>query len=150
MSQWPNKIILSLVCCGSVAVWLMTDWRLMKCQTLSSSANLHKLRRIQNSLARIVTGKHRHEHIKPALTRLHTGCPSNTVSTSNPQSSPSMFLPHNRNRTSPMPVWQKLVDVCDWLTYGHVLYCGPGISFSQTILGDQRLQTGLFTLICYY
>ena len=38
---------------------------------LSSSANLHKLQRIQNSLARIVTGKHRHEHITPVLARLH-------------------------------------------------------------------------------
>ena len=37
---------------------------------LSSSANLHKLH-IQNSLARTVTGKHRHEHITPVLARLH-------------------------------------------------------------------------------
>ena len=38
---------------------------------LSSSANLHKLQRIQNSLARTVTCKHRHEHITPVLARLH-------------------------------------------------------------------------------
>ena len=31
---------------------------------------LHKLKRIQNSLARIVTGKHRHEHITLVLARL--------------------------------------------------------------------------------
>jgi len=43
----------------------MVQGRLDYCNSvlhLSSSANLHKLQRIQNSLARIVIGKHRHEH----------------------------------------------------------------------------------------
>jgi len=52
----------------------MVQGRLDYCNSLlhlSPSANLHKLQRIQNSLARIVTGKHRHEHITPVLARLH-------------------------------------------------------------------------------
>jgi len=52
----------------------MVQGRLDICNSLlhlSSSANLHKLQRIQNSLARIVTSKHRHKHITPIFARLH-------------------------------------------------------------------------------
>jgi len=53
----------------------MVQGRLDYCNTvLAISVILRqssKLQRIQNSLARIVTGKHRHEHITPILARLH-------------------------------------------------------------------------------
>ena len=36
-----------------------------------SEANLNKLQRVQNALARVVTGLHRRDHITPALIELH-------------------------------------------------------------------------------
>jgi len=36
-----------------------------------SESNIQKLQRAQNSIARIVTGTRRSEHITPVLTRLH-------------------------------------------------------------------------------
>jgi len=68
----------------------MVQGRLDYCNSLlhlSSSDNLQKLQRIQNSLARIVTGKHRHKHVTPILARLHwlpvkISCPLQIITSS--------------------------------------------------------------------
>jgi len=52
----------------------MVQGRLDYCNAVlyaTSAANLHKLQRIQNSLARIVAGTYKHEHITPVLAKLH-------------------------------------------------------------------------------
>ena len=52
----------------------MVQGRLDYCNAVlyaTSAAKLHKLQRIQNSLARIVTGTYKHEHITPVLAKLH-------------------------------------------------------------------------------
>jgi len=52
----------------------MVQGRLDYCNSvlhLTSAANIRKLQRIQNSLARIVTGTRRSDHITPVLARLH-------------------------------------------------------------------------------
>ena len=52
----------------------MVQERLDYCNSLlysTSNSNINKLQRLQNSLARIVTGTRRREHITPALARLH-------------------------------------------------------------------------------
>jgi len=52
----------------------MVQGRLDYCNAVlyaTSAAILHKLQRIQNSLARIVTGIYKHEHMTPVLAKLH-------------------------------------------------------------------------------
>ena len=52
----------------------MVGARLDYCNSIlygASKSNLQKLQRVQNSLARIVTGTRRIEHITPVLARLH-------------------------------------------------------------------------------
>jgi hypothetical protein len=52
----------------------MVQGRLDYCNSelyLTSAANIRKLQRIQNSLARIVTGTDRSDHITPIMARLH-------------------------------------------------------------------------------
>jgi len=52
----------------------MVDTRLDYCSVIlhgTSKSNIQKLQRAQNSIARIVIGTRRSEHITPVLARLH-------------------------------------------------------------------------------
>ena len=62
---------LGVIACLSPAQWLgLLDYRNSVLYGMSKP-NIQKLQRIQNSLARIVTGTKRIEHISPVLARLH-------------------------------------------------------------------------------
>jgi len=59
---------------AQVVTCAMVHSRLDYCNSLNigkSDANLAKLQRIQNSLARIVTSTRKHDHITPVLNQLH-------------------------------------------------------------------------------